>query len=167
MRGLFAGLVTVLFLVPGMSFADGIAVPGGDVILTVSGKVAKTNSGDKADIDRAMLEALPQQTITTNTPWHEGEVTFEGPFMTDVMTLVGGEGEMATVLALDDYTSDVPVSSFAEDRPILAMKRNGEWMPDDDQGPLFIIYDYDSKPEMNTEAYHGYSVWSVRTMELK
>ena len=167
MYALLARTMIALLLLTSATWAEEIAAPQGEVILTISGKVAKTNSGDTAQIDRAMLEALPQQVISTTTPWHEGEVTFEGPYMRDVLGLVGGTGDMATVTALDDYVSEVPVATFDKDNPILAMKRNGEAMSDDDQGPLFIIYDYDSKPELNTEDYHGYSVWSVRTIDLQ
>lgn len=163
----FGLLVAALFLLPGTALADGLPAPTGDVILTITGEVTKTNSGDAADIDRAMLEALPQQVIVTQTPWHEGEVTFEGPLLSGIMELVGGSGEYAAVTALDDYSVEVPVSDFAEHGPILALKTNGEYMPEDDKGPLFIIYDYDGKPGLNTEDYHSRSVWSVRRIELQ
>ena len=161
------GVLAALFLLPASALAQGLPAPTGDVILTMTGQVSRTNAGDAADLDRAMLEALPQQVIVTQTPWHEGEVTFEGPLLTDIMELVGGSGAYAAVTALDDYSVEVPVSDFAEHGPILALKTNGEYMPEDDKGPLFIIYDYDGKPGLNTEEYHSRSVWSVRTIELE
>lgn len=171
MRRILGLVAAVLFLLPAAAMADGLPAPTGDVILTITGEVSKTNaksdSGDAADLDRAMLEALPQQVIVTQTPWHEGEITFEGPLLSDIMELVGGSGEYAGVTALDDYSVDVPVSDFAEHGPILALKTNGNYMPEDDKGPLFVIYDYDGKPGLNTEEYHSRSVWSVRTIELQ
>ena len=103
----------------------------------------------------------------TPAPFIVGEVTFEGPLLSGIMELVGGSGEYAAVTALDDYSVEVPVSDFAEHGPILALKTNGEYMPEDDKGPLFIIYDYDGKPGLNTEDYHSRSVWSVRRIELQ
>lgn len=148
--------------------AEELPAPQGEVIFTLSGKVGKTNTtGGTAEFDRAMLEALPARTITTNTPWYEDEMTFEGPLVRDVLALAEGSGEWATVTALDEYAVDIPVSDFLERDPILAMKRNGETMPDDDKGPLFIIYDYDSDPALDTDEIHSRSVWSVRSIALE
>lgn len=144
-----------------------LAAPSGEVILTIAGSVTKKNAGTNADIDRAMLEALPQHEVTTATPWFDGETTFSGPFLKDVIALAGGSGEWATVTALDEYSVDVPVSDFDAYLPILAMTRDGKAMPADDKGPLFIIYDYDSDPKLNTDEFHSRSVWSVRSIELE
>jgi hypothetical protein len=50
---------------------------------------------------------------------------------------------------------------------ILALKRNGEYMPVRDKGPLFVIYPFDSKPELKTQTYYGRSVWQVAKIVVK
>ncbi|MDH3537347.1 MAG: hypothetical protein OER87_16515, partial [Gammaproteobacteria bacterium] len=45
-------------LTPVATLADSLQAPTGKVILTVSGKIANTNAGDRAEFDREMLEAL-------------------------------------------------------------------------------------------------------------
>ena len=160
-------MIAAAMAVASPSLADELAAPSGKVILTISGAITHRNAGDKADLDRAMLEALPQQEIATTTPWFDGVTRFSGPYLKDVIALAGGSGEWATVTALDEYSVDVPVSDFDAHLPILAMKRDGEVMPDDDKGPLFIIYDYGSDPKLNTDEFHSRSVWSVRSIELE
>jgi len=162
---LIAATITAL-LVATTAIAAELATPEGAVILTIAGDGIVTNSDNGAEFDRELLESLPQEVIETTTPWHVGLVKFEGPRLQQILETVGAVAGSAEVTALDGYQIDMPVSDFAEHRPILAIKRDGEYMPDDDQGPLFIIYDYDSDPKLNTEEFHGRSVWSVQRIEF-
>jgi hypothetical protein len=50
---------------------------------------------------------------------------------------------------------------------ILALKRDGEYMPVRDKGPLFIVYPFDSDPELKNRVYYGRSVWQVARLEIK
>jgi hypothetical protein len=145
-----------------------LATPTGAIVLTISGEGISSNTPNGAEFDMQMLQSLPQHVIDTTTPWNEGMIRFEGPLLSDLMTEVGADmSKMVKVIALDDYSTEIPLADFATNNPILALLRDGEPMPDDDQGPLFIIYDYDSGPAMNTEDIQEHSVWSVRSMELE
>ncbi|MCC2664519.1 MAG: oxidoreductase, partial [Geminicoccaceae bacterium] len=42
---------------------------------------------------------------------------------------------------------------------ILALKRDGAYMPVRDKGPLFIVYPYDSSPELKHQNYYSRSAW--------
>ena len=46
---------------------------------------------------------------------------------------------------------------------LLALKRNGAYMPVRDKGPLFIVYPYDSSPELKHQKYYSRSAWPVCT----
>lgn len=162
-------LIAVSFVVilTGTVKAAELAMPTGEIVLTISGEELKTNSPNGAEFDMKMLQALPQHVIETTTPWNEGMIRFEGPMLSQLMTKVGADmSKTAKVFALDDYSTEIPLAEFEAAKPILALSRDGEPMPDDDQGPLFIIYDYDSDPALNTENIQEHSVWSVRRMEL-
>jgi hypothetical protein len=65
------------------------------------------------------------------------------------MDLVGARAN-GQVLALNDYTTIVPLDDFRKFPVILALKMNGEYMRIRDKGPLFIVYPYDSSPELQT-----------------
>lgn len=142
--------------------SGGLAQPNGEVILTVSGKISVTNRPpDTAVFDRDMLEALGTSSFTTTTPWFDGPVTFEGVPMARLMQAVGAHGETVTALALNDYATEIPLSDFARFGVLLALKRNGAYMPVRDKGPLFIIYPFDSNPELKSRRYYTRSAWQL------
>ena len=59
-----------------------------------------------------------------------------------------------------------PVSDFAQFNVLLAIKRNGQYMPVSDKGPLFIVYPYDSSPELKTQKYYSRSAWQLASIEV-
>ncbi len=144
-----------------------LAKPTDKPILTISGKITITNDGDKASFDRAMLEALGMQKFTTHTKWDNDAVTFEGPLMSAVMDVVGAKGETAQAVALNDYHTDIPISDFVQYKPILALKRDGAYMSVREKGPLFVVYNYDSDPELKQQKYYGRSAWQVAQFVIK
>jgi hypothetical protein len=147
--------------------AQTLAAPAEKPILTISGKIATTNKDDTAQFDRPMLEALGMETIETTTPWFKGPVKFEGVPLAKLMQRVGASGERALFIALNDYSSEIPVEDFAKHNVILALKRDGQYMPISDKGPLFVIYPFDSKPELKSQAYYGRAVWQVAKIVVK
>ncbi len=141
-----------------------LQLPGGDPILTVSGNVGLTNGDGTADFDRDMLEGLGTSSFTTATPWHEGAVTFEGVLMTKLMRAVGARGETVTALALNDYATEIPMSDFERFGVLLALKRDGSYMPVRDKGPLFIIYPFDANPDLKARRYYSRCAWQLRRL---
>jgi len=138
-----------------------IPAPSQTPILTVSGRIKVTNGDGAARFDRAMLEAMGLQRIETTTPWHAGMVRFEGVSLAKLMQTVGAEGDRVSVVALNDYSSEIPIEDFAKYNVILALKRDGEYMPVRDKGPLFVVYPYDSAPELKHQKFYSRSVWQV------
>lgn len=116
--------------------------------------------------DRDELEAMGLVSIKTSTPWNEGIVDFEGIPLALLLEKANASGETATVVALNDYSVDVPTADFTEFGTILAVKRNGEYMPVDDQGPFFVIYPFDSNPVLQKQPYHGRAVWQVKEIDV-
>jgi len=163
--GVLAG-GTLAILLAGEAKAA-LAPPKGRTILTVSGKIHVTNDGETAKFDRDMLEALGMTGFTTKTPWYDKPVSFEGPLMTAVMDAVGAYGDSLVATALNDYSTTIPVSDFAQFKPILALKRDGEYMPVKDKGPLFVVYNYDSSAELSQQTYYRRSAWQVAQFILK
>ena len=136
-------------------------------ILTVIGKIASTNGKPERSFDRAALEAIGLETVETVTPWYTGKVKFQGVAMAKLLGSVGAQGTSVTVTALDDYVSTIPIEDFTKYHVILAMKRNGTDMAVHDKGPLFVIYPYDSKPELQNQTYYSRSAWQVKRIEVK
>ncbi|HZH09502.1 MAG TPA: molybdopterin-dependent oxidoreductase [Microvirga sp.] len=147
--------------------AEPLPAPKQRPILTVSGNISATNEGDTAIFDRAMLEALGTISFETETPWYSEPVTFEGVPLAKLMQYVGAKGEHIVVTALNDYSSDIPFADIMKYNVILAMKQNGQYMSVRDKGPLFIVYPFDSDPQLKHQTYYGRSVWQVSKITVK
>jgi hypothetical protein len=147
--------------------AEGLAAPAGPVILTISGKIGIFNVGQTAQFDRPMIEALGMTSFRTKTPWYDNPVLFEGVRMDTVMKTVGAMGDTVTATALNDYTTELPISDFARYGTLLAVKRDGAYMPVRDKGPLWIVYPYDSDPVLGRPPFTSRSAWQVRQLVIK
>lgn len=149
------------------AFAGSIEQPTGKVVLTMSGKIANTNKDGTAQFDVAMLEKMGLQSFSTATPWYDGKVKFEGVPMAKLMQTVGANGTSITVKALNDYATEIPMEDFTKYPVILALKRNDTYMPVRDKGPLFIVYPYDSDPDLKHQRFYSRSAWQVATITVK
>lgn len=151
----------------GSAFAGTLEPPAGKPILTISGTISETNAPAGALFDRAMLEKIGMVTVETKTPWYNGPMKFEGVPMDKLMAEVGAKGQKVVAYALNDYTTEIPMEDFAKHHAILALKRNGDYMPVRDKGPLFVIYPYDSEPELASQTYYSRSAWQVARLVVK
>ncbi len=145
----------------GSAHADPLASPAGNPILAVSGQIESKNLGGAAVFDLAMLEAMDVATFRTSTPWFKGVVEFQGVPMDRLMAAVGAKGGKITVYALNDYKTEIPLQDLADHHAVLAYKRDGQYMPVRDKGPLFVVYPYDSDPVLQNQVYYGRSAWQV------
>ncbi|MBN7806897.1 MULTISPECIES: oxidoreductase [Agrobacterium] len=147
--------------------AGSLPQPTGKTILTISGNIANTNADGAAKFDRDMLEAIGIVTVETHSPWYDGLTRFEGVSLKKLMDLVGAKGTTVTAVALNDYVSTLPMADFDKFNVILAMKRDGSYMEVREKGPLFVIYPYDTAPELQTQTYYTRSAWQVAKLIVK
>jgi hypothetical protein len=147
--------------------AASLPVPSERPILTVGGRIANTNRGGTAQFDRPMLEALGTSGFETTTPWYPGPVRFDGVRMDRLLEAVGASGDRVLAYALNDYTTELPVSDFASYGVLLALKRDGEYMPVRDKGPLFIVYPFDSRPELRHQRFYARSAWQLARLDVR
>ncbi len=159
-----AALLGLVLLVPGRAPAGDLPAPAGEVLLTVSGRIARTNDGDRAAFDRAMLEALGPVTFTTTTPWTEGPVAFTGVTLAAVAEAVGAEGDVFEATAINDYAVVIPRTDWVEGGPIIAYLANGEPMSVRDKGPLWVVYPFDGTPAYRSEVSYSRSIWQLNRL---
>ncbi|MBY0334812.1 MAG: oxidoreductase [Acetobacteraceae bacterium] len=171
LAGGLAGLAAAAALPPRPGRAQGAAAPlrrpREPPLLTVTGRIEARNQGDSAVFDRAMLEELGVSGFTTATPWFDGPVRFEGVPMARLMQALGAVGETATAIALNDYSTDIPITDFARFGVLLALRRDGRPMRVSDKGPLFIVYPFDSAAELRARQYYSRSAWSVAQIVVR
>jgi hypothetical protein len=160
----FAGLATLA--APRISWAGDVPILPGRPILAVSGKIGVFDGDHIARFDRAALEVLGMSEFTTTTPWYDKPVKFEGVLMAKLMRAVGATGDTVIATALNDYETRIPVSDFSQFGVLLALKRDGEYMPVRDKGPLFMVYPFDSDPALRNQRYYGRSAWQLARLVI-
>jgi hypothetical protein len=136
-------------------------------ILSIEGNIRVTNADGVAQFDRGMLEKLGMTTLTTTTPWFSGPVEFEGVLLKQIMALVGAQGTEVVAIALNDYRTTIPLKDFDDFDVILALKRDKQYMPVSDKGPLFVVYPYDSVPELHAQKYYARSIWQLTRLIVR
>lgn len=141
--------------------------PRGRVVLTVSGALSRANDGANAVFDMAMLEALPQHSFSTRSPWYEQANTFTGPLLRDVLNAAGAKGQTIVAVALNDYKVEIPFEDAIQHDVIVARLMNGRPMPVRDKGPLFVIYPFDAKAELRAERYYNRAIWQLRQLQVR
>jgi hypothetical protein len=164
--GLYAAKAAVIGMVARPATAAALAAPTQKPILTISGKINVRNQGDTAQFDRAMLESLGMTSFETTTPWYQGTARFDGVRMDHLMETVGAFGERVLAYALNDYSTELPISDFRKYNVLLALKRDGAYMPVRDKGPLFIIYPFDSDPELKHQRFYSRSAWQLARLTV-
>src|SRR5262245_33346060 len=105
-------LFAALALVAVAHAAAPLGKPAEKPILTISGKIGNTNQEQTAAFDRAMLEQLGMVSFTTSTPWYKEPVKFEGVPLAKLMDAVDAKGDRLVVVALNDYSAEVPMEDI-------------------------------------------------------
>lgn len=156
----------VMPVLPMAAWADGLASPTGEVILTLDGNIGRRNAPDGADFDLAMLRALPSASFRTATPWTEGAADFEGVPLEEVLKAAAATGKTIKAAALNDYIADVDVETAVSAGAILAYRINGAEISVREKGPLWIMFPFDDKPQLKSELVYSQSVWQLRKMTV-
>lgn len=126
-----------------------------DTVLTVTGPQGST------EYDMAALEALGQASFTTSTIWTEGPHLFTGVPLATLLREAGIEEGSVTATAVNDYAVEIPVEGLTEDYPLVAYRMDDRQMSLRDKGPLWVVYPYDSAPDLQSEVIYSRSIWQL------
>ena len=180
MRAL-AGLIISAFFMAATASAEPL---NGPALITVSGAIAKTNRGpsdeffdiyfniqdvefeEAAEFDRNRLEALGMQSIKASYEEWPGEMSFEGPLLSDLLNSIGANGNTVSVKALDGYTVEVPMADIKKYPVVLAIKANGKFLGIGGRGPAWLIFPRNDYEELAKEDDSNF-VWAVYHIEVK
>ncbi len=166
-RRMNASLLAIAGWGPGAFSGAAPARAASRPLLSVVGMISGADPDEGVTFDRGSLESLGMTAMSTRCPWYVDSVTFEGPLMRRVLEHVGAKGSTLLVEALNDYTTEVPIEDFRRFDVVLALKRDGAYMPVRDKGPLFLVYPYDSDPRLQAPVYYKRSAWQVARMIVK
>jgi hypothetical protein len=165
---LFAIIFTALTLATSVD-AAALERAKGKIILTLSGAIGDESTATVAAFDLAMLARLPQKSFVTHTPWAKQPIKFTGPLLRDVLAAVKAKPTATNIVvtAGNDYKIPIPVSDALQFDVIVAHKMDDRPIPDRTKGPLFIIYPFDAKAELQTEIYHNRAAWQVKSIKVE
>lgn len=141
--------------------------PTGPVVLTVTGKIQTHNVDQSYLWDLAMLEALPQKSFKTMTPWSKDPIRFSGPLLRDILSTVQAEGQTLQAKALNDYVVAIPSEDAKRFDVVLAIKVNGSYIPLRQRGPLFVVYPFDSHKDLQNSKYYERSIWQLKSLTVQ
>jgi hypothetical protein len=144
-----------------------LPAPQGRVILSVGGAIGNGNAGGEAVFDLQGLQAFRPIDITTATPWTDGVTTFTGIPFAALMDAVDAQGGRVRITALNDYSAGAEIRMLTEAGAILAYAADGRQLSVREKGPLWVIFPFDSDPDLRTDAYWGVSVWQVARITVE
>ncbi|MFZ5790896.1 MAG: molybdopterin-dependent oxidoreductase [Pseudomonadota bacterium] len=177
MARLFSGsgalrLVPILLLLvgsligpPRIAVADDLPAARGPILLTVSGQIGASDG--PMQFDRAGLESLGLRHLKTHTYWTDGVQDFEGVLFRDLLRAVDAQGTVALMVALNDYSVEIPLSDATSYDVLIAVKQNGSDMPIRDKGPLWLIYPIDDHPELDRKLTADKMIWQLSRIIVK
>lgn len=165
-RQLFTWLLALAAVTP-LSFAQDLAAPKGRVILSVGGKIDVKNKGDLAVFDMPMIEALPQHSFTTRTPWYDKPVKFTGPLLSDVLAAVKANGTTVSAVAINDYKINIPIKDATDHGIIVARLIDDKPISVRSKGPLFVVYPFDRAALLRSSVYYERSIWQLKALDLQ
>lgn len=155
--------VAYLLILAAPCCSAGLA-PGCEAVLEIRGKIGISNNGNTVWLDMQQLDRLSQHSLRMETPWTDGVVTFEGPLLRDVLSLVGSKGRWVTAIALNDSEMEIPVSDAHDYPVIVATSMNGNKMKVRNRGPLWIMYPFGEYKKLRSESYYMRAIWQLRTL---
>jgi hypothetical protein len=159
------GLVAAMGIAS-IAAAQEMALPTGDIILTVTGEIDVTNAESALVLDFDALAALDAETLETTTIWTEGLQSFQGVSLKTLTDLLGTKEGTLLATAINDYTVEIPVSDAVEGGPIIAYLMNDKEMSVRDKGPLWVIYPYDRNADYRSEVVYSRSIWKLDRIEV-
>lgn len=112
--------------------------------------------------------AMPQTTVVTENDYVDEATTFQGPSLRSVLEKVDvAQDASLKMVALNDFSSDVPAADAFEYDVILAVLLNGEAMSVRDKGPIWVIYPMDDNPELQDDMYNNRLVWQLKSISVE
>lgn len=141
--------------------ASRLADPGRPVLTVVP------PDGPPVKLTMAELEGLGLASLSTTTPWTDGQHVFEGVPLARIIERFAPSAQTVELCALNDYRVEVPASDAQDYQVLLATRNNGARMAVRDKGPLWLVYPLDRHPELDQSEYMRRMIWQVAEIILR
>lgn len=150
-------------LAAGMS----VPVPTDAPMLTISGAVGSTNSGDMILMDRTAIEQVGLVEYQVLDPFEQRPIVYRGVLMRDLLALwqPDPQAEMMKLTALNDYIIEIPLEEFSTYPILFAMQADGEVMDVTYRGPAMLVYPVDQY-EFDSRVNQRKWIWQIKSIEV-
>ena len=135
----------------------------GRIILRVTGRI----TGVERSFDLAELEALGLESLRTRTAWTGPETLhFSGVPLLRVLQAVGAQGDRLRATALNDYAVNLPREDAERNGAFLATRQDGAPLRVRDRGPIWLIYPWSDRPDLDLAVYRDRAIWQLRQIDV-
>lgn len=145
---------------------DVVPAPTSAPVLSVTGRIGATNSGNGLNLDPGTLDRLGRIRITVFEPWVKQTQNFQGVWLSDLLTLAHPDPGARTVhfTALDDYQVDLTIADVMAGGVLLAT-RSGDGAPIriEDGGPTRIVFVGGVPSGASADQW----IWSLSTIDVR
>jgi hypothetical protein len=154
---------------PELKAGNSVPAPSGEVVLTIDGKIDQTNSGDSLQFDMSTLESIGLVEYDVDDPFAKKNIVYTGVLLSELLKVAGAapDATTLTLLALDDYSTDMKISDTDKWPVLVATRADGEYMPVDKNGPLISVFPFSDFAEIDHLTYDALWVWSLSAITVK
>ena len=115
---------------------------------------------------KGVSEKKNKMKIKTSTPWTE-TIELEGPLMSDVLDFFDIKGSKIKLISTEDYAKVIDRKDIEKYNAILAFTMNGKEMDPSNRGPFWMMYPFDSTPEIQNKAYYLQCIWQIKEIRVE
>lgn len=112
------------------------------------------------------LMALPQEEFTTSSIWTQGEKTYSGPALRTLLDSLGVNDRDLELTAANDYSVRIPADAIEDKAPIIANRIDGKPFGLRENGPLWLVFPYDSSVRYQSETIYSYSIRQLKSLRV-
>lgn len=152
----------VLSAAVSLTVRSAAAQPAGTVILTVDGRLP----GGSRDFTLAALEGLGMQDLQTVTPWTRKVQHFSGVPLLRLLDALGSDATSLGAEALNRYSIPMTRKDAAERHALLATRLDGLPMRVRERGPLWLVFPWSQRPDLDRPEVHERAIWQLRRLSL-
>jgi hypothetical protein len=133
-------------------------------ILQVSGRIG---AAEAVRFDLDALEALGRADLVTRTAWTgDAPRRFTGVPLARLLGHVGAQGQMLRAVALNDYAITAPVPELVQHGAFLATRQDDQPLRIRDRGPVWMIFPWSQRPELDVALVRERSIWQLRAITI-
>jgi hypothetical protein len=134
-------------------------------LLRVTGRLGVP--GHEVVFDLAGFEALGATTLVTRTAWTgPAPLRFTGVPLARLLEAVRAEGDSLRAVALNDYAVDLPREDAVRHGAFLATRQDGVPMRIRDRGPIWLLYPWSERPELDTPVFRERAIWQLAQIQI-